>query len=109
MRQRRRLIDLSAAGVATVLSIGVSSAVLSGIVSSAGSTAPEAVLGRPPVLPPGSVRIGALAPSTPLALRIVLMPRDPAALANFVTAVSTPVSYTHLDVYKRQLMGGSAC
>jgi hypothetical protein len=97
MRQRRRLIDLSAAGVATVLSIGVSSAVLSGIVSSAGSTAPEAVLGRPPVLPPGSVRIGALAPSTPLALRIVLMPRDPAALANFVTAVSTPgqSSYRH--------------
>jgi hypothetical protein len=107
MRRGRRLVNLSAAGAATVLSVGVSSAAVSGILPRAGSTAPEVAVGRPPVLPQGSVRIGALPPSTPLALRIVLMPRDPAGLARFVTAVSTPGLSSYRHYVARDQFGAS--
>jgi hypothetical protein len=50
------------------------------------------VLGPPTAVPVGAVRIGTLAASSVLSMRIVLQPRDAAALASFVASVSTPSS-----------------
>jgi hypothetical protein len=47
---------------------------------------------HPTSVPRGAVRVGALRAATPLALRIVLAPRDPAALSAFITRISSPSS-----------------
>jgi subtilase family serine protease len=49
-------------------------------------------VGRPPVLPPGAQRQDGVRADLPLRLQVVLSPRDPEALANFVAAVSDPAS-----------------
>ncbi len=54
-------------------------------------------VGRAPAPPPGATDAGALDPSTQLHLDVVLAPRDPAALASFIEALSDPSSpqYRH--------------
>jgi subtilase family serine protease len=49
-------------------------------------------LGRAPSLPPGSSAVGALPESTAVNALVTLQPRDPAALAAYADAVSTPGS-----------------
>ncbi len=57
----------------------------------------SARIGAAPFVPGGAEVLGALSDATPLRLDVVLRPRDPAALAAFATAVSTPgsPSYRH--------------
>lgn len=47
-------------------------------------------VGSAPQVPFGSRELGALAPGSSVQFDVVLQPRDPAALTNFATAVSTP-------------------
>jgi Pro-kumamolisin, activation domain/Putative Ig domain len=56
-------------------------------------------VGSAPALPAGARVLGALAAGSRLGLTIVLAPRDPAALAAYATAVSTPGS----SLYRRYL------
>jgi subtilase family serine protease len=49
-------------------------------------------LGSPPSLPSGARTVGSVPASTPMRVTVTLQPRDPAALAAFATAVSTPGS-----------------
>jgi len=49
-------------------------------------------LGRAPSLPPGSSAVGALPEATAVNALVTLRPRDPAALAAYADAVSTPGS-----------------
>jgi subtilase family serine protease len=49
-------------------------------------------VGAVPSLSAGSTSLGTLAATTPLAMTVVLAPRDPAGLAALATAVSTPGS-----------------
>lgn len=65
---------------------------------SAASAAPRSTrVGGTPHLPAGAVRRAALSPDTTLAVEVALQPRDPAALASYAQAVSTPGSplYRH--------------
>ena len=77
-------------GVAMTLgaALGASSAAAA---SSAGAAhlSPERI-GQSPRVAPDSARLGALTASTSMTVDVVLYPRDPAALAGFATAVSTP-------------------
>ena len=59
----------------------------------------RAAVGSLPKPAPGSHVVGALAGSTPISVTITLKPRDPAALAAYTTAVSTPGS----AVFRRYL------
>src|ERR1700684_2400500 len=56
-------------------------------------------LGRAPSLPAGSSAVGALPGTTAVNALVTLQPRDPAALATYADAVSTPGS----DVYHQYL------
>ncbi len=61
--------------------------------SAAASTPPKPVrVGGSPVLPAATSTIGNLPTSTPLELDVILKPRNPAALAQLATGVSTPGS-----------------
>ncbi len=60
--------------------------------------APTALrLGSVPLVPKGAVPLGSLATSTVLTIDVALKPRDPAALAAYATAVSTPGSSLYRD------------
>jgi hypothetical protein len=77
---------------ATACSFGVIfTATASGAVG-ATSSAASARVGSAPNLPAGAEVVGTLAGTTKLAVDVVMQPRDPAALASFATAVSTPGS-----------------
>ena len=66
--------------------------------AAAGSTLSRQVrLGELPRLASGARVIGALAASAPLHIAVALKPRDPAALAAFAQAVSTPGSSVYRD------------
>ena len=54
-------------------------------------------LGSVPLVPKGAVRLGSLSASTVLTIDVALKPRDPAALAAYATAVSTPGSSLYRD------------
>jgi subtilase family serine protease len=54
-------------------------------------------LGSVPLVPKGAVPLGSLATSTVVTIDIALKPRDPAALAAYATAVSTPGSSLYRD------------
>ncbi len=58
------------------------------------STAARAAarLGQAPILPAGAQRLAALPGSVPVRVTVTLQPRDPAALAAYAQAVSTPGS-----------------
>ncbi len=60
---------------------------------------PEVRLGSPPVLARGARPLASLASVAPMHITIVLKPRDPAALAAYAAAVSTPGS----PVYRRYI------
>jgi subtilase family serine protease len=53
---------------------------------------PARRIGSAPALPPGASVAGAVSGTTHMQLAVALQPRDPAALAAFATAVSTPGS-----------------
>jgi subtilase family serine protease len=65
--------------------------------TAAASAATLESVGSAPPAPVGATDAGALDPSTPLQLDVVLAPRDPGALASFIEAVSDPSSprYRH--------------
>ena len=68
------------------------------VVVPSASAAPGRVrVGGAPRRPASSTELGALATSTPMHVTVALAPRDPAALAGYATAVSTPGSsaYRH--------------
>jgi hypothetical protein len=66
--------------------------------------APAALrLGSVPLVPKGAVPLGSLATSTVLTIDVALKPRDPAALAAYATAVSTPGS----TLYRHYLPAGA--
>lgn len=68
----------------------------------AGLGAGSARVGTAPAVPRGAARLGALPGGTQLRLDVVLRPRDPAGLAAFASAVSTPGS----PLYRRYLGPG---
>jgi kumamolisin len=67
----------------TILGAGVSAA-------SPAATSPPRRIGQTPLVTARAVSLGALAGTTAMRVDVELLPRDPAALANFATAVSTP-------------------
>ncbi|MGH2850776.1 MAG: protease pro-enzyme activation domain-containing protein, partial [Solirubrobacteraceae bacterium] len=85
MLNRHRAIHLAALAT-TVACLGLT-------VAEASASAPaSSLVGDTPMLMRGTLALGNVAPSKPLRLTVVLAPRDPAALAAFATAVSTPGS-----------------
>jgi subtilase family serine protease len=85
MLSRHRVIHTAAFATAVAcLGLGVNAASASAPLSS--------IVGDAPMLMRGTLAVGTVAPSTNLRLTVVLAPRDPAALAAFATAVSTPGS-----------------
>jgi hypothetical protein len=93
MRARRARVvgAVCALSVSTILA---APAVLQ-IDAAAAQARPENVLvavEQPTSVPRGAVRSGPLPASTPLAIRVVLAPRNPAALSAFVAQVSSPSS-----------------
>jgi len=82
------IMAASTAAVAlTVVTGTANAAVTQG--GTAGSDTPRRI-GTAPRVPAGATAAGATASGTALHLSVNLAPRDPQALANFVTAVSTP-------------------
>ena len=80
----------------TALAIGP--ALLGLAATASAAVAPASVtLGTVPSLAAGATSLGTLAATTPLALTVVLAPRDPAGLAALATAVSTPGSPNYRD------------
>ncbi len=77
--------------VMSVALVGLA-ATLSPVPAVAGARASLAAVGERVAVPTGAVRLGQLAAATSLRLRIVLQPRQAAALASFVGEVSTPGS-----------------
>lgn len=67
---------------------------VAGLVLSVSATAQTTVsrVGRVPTRPAGALTVGPLASSTTIPVTVALAPRDPAALASYATAVSTPGS-----------------
>ncbi|MFD5544479.1 protease pro-enzyme activation domain-containing protein, partial [Streptomyces sp. NPDC127079] len=87
-RRARAIVAASTAALALVaVTATASAAVAQG--GTAGSHAPRRI-GPAPRVPAGATVTGATAPGTTLHLSVNLAPRDPQALADFVTAVSTP-------------------
>jgi subtilase family serine protease len=85
-------------GSLPLLVIGLGAPGVAGVAAAAGASgAYMQVVGSASSRPPGATDLGPADPSQPLVLDIVLRPRDPAALAAAVTAVSTPGSsdYRH--------------
>src|SRR5947209_6376215 len=75
---------------------GVAAAVALPASSSAGSAGPVRV-GSPPAIARAAKAVGALPAGVRMHLTVVLKPRDPAALASFARAVSTPGSSVYRD------------
>ncbi|MFF0011972.1 protease pro-enzyme activation domain-containing protein [Streptomyces sp. NPDC005374] len=87
----RRARAITAASTAVVALVAVT-ATASGAVAQGGTAGPGAPerIGTAPHVPAGATVTGATASKTALHLSVNLAPRDPQALADFVTAVSTP-------------------
>ena len=86
-RRSRRLLVCSGLALALVLLLGPA-----GALAAAGRR-----IGSKPSLPSGAKAVGALSQSTQLSVTVTLQPRDPAALAAYATAVSTPGSSEYHD------------
>ncbi len=80
----------------TALAIGPALLALAATASAAAAPSSVAV-GAVPALAAGTTSLGPLAATTPLALTVVLAPRDPAGLATLASAVSTPGSPDYHD------------
>jgi subtilase family serine protease len=89
-RRRRRLSRVLAVAVTAAGVIGLA-------VPAAGANAAPQQIGAAPRVPAGAVRLADPDSSSVVHLDVQLAPRDPAALAAFVTSVSTPgnVGYHH--------------
>lgn len=72
-----------------VLALGTA---LAGVSSASAATTPvrPTRVGQPPVVHPGAVRLGPLPAATAMRVDVVLLPRSPASLSSYATAVSTP-------------------
>ena len=66
--------------------------VIGGTAVGAASMAPRVHVGQVPKLPAGTSSIGSLSSDTTLELRVVLSPRDPAALERYVQEINDPGS-----------------
>ncbi|MEV7389954.1 S53 family peptidase [Streptomyces sp. NPDC091215] len=86
-RRARAIAAASTVAIALVAATGTAIGAVEG--GAAGSGAPERI-GAAPHVPAGAKTTGATASGTRLHLSVNLAPRDPQALADFVTAVSTP-------------------
>jgi hypothetical protein len=87
--------------IATCIAFLGSAAVLSA--APAGAAPRPQRIGSAPLLPKGAVALGSLPGSTRLQVDVTLEPRDPAALARFAAAVSTPGS----TLYRHYLPAGA--
>ena len=78
--------------VLVVAAAVISGSALSLITALPGSatTLPSRRIGQAPSIATAALRLGTLADSTELSVDVELRPRDPAALADYATAVSTP-------------------
>jgi hypothetical protein len=87
-RRRRGILAATTAAVALLVA---ATAAYGSVTDRAGtgSHAPQRI-GTAPRLPAGATAAGATASGTTLHIGVHLAPRDPKALADFVTAVSTP-------------------
>jgi subtilase family serine protease len=73
--------------------LAIGSAILGLAATASAAVAPASVtVGAVPSLSAGATSLGTLAATTPLAMTVVLAPRDPAGLEALATAVSTPGS-----------------
>ncbi len=97
---RRRSWLTTAALFAAAVSLPAAG--LTALSATTAAAATPVQIGKAPVLPHNSVRMGATATSSPLQLSVELSPRDPAALTAFATAVSDP----HSAEYKHYLAKG---
>jgi subtilase family serine protease len=87
MHLRRQFLALGTAGV-LALGGALASAAPS-LANPAANTAPVRVAAEtPPMIPPGAVRLGALAPGSKLRLDVTLKVRDQTALTAFLAAIS---------------------
>jgi subtilase family serine protease len=87
MNIRRQLLALGTAGVLAVG--GAIASVAPSAAAPAPNSSPVPIAGeRPPAIPAGSVRLGALAPNTKIHVDVTLRVRDPAALHAFLAALS---------------------
>jgi subtilase family serine protease len=97
--ERRRRMRPGRALVAVTTLFAMSAAVIAGgpLDEPAGAASAAIRVGSAPVLPKRAITLGALRASTPITVDVVLQPRNPAALAAFANAVSTPGSslYRH--------------
>ena len=87
--RRTAVVALAVACAALLVAVPASGAARG---SSPREAAVLTVLGPPTAIPTGAVRIGELAATSALSMRVVLQPRDAAALSSFVASVSTPTS-----------------
>ena len=85
MLNRHRAIHLAALATA-IACLGLA------VTTASASSPTSSPVGDTPLLMRGTLALGNVAPSRTLRLTVVLAPRDPAALAAFATAVSTPGS-----------------
>ncbi|MEU7663721.1 S53 family peptidase [Streptomyces lincolnensis] len=89
-RIRTRVTVVLAASAAVALGVAAAGpATAAGSSTAAGPDVPRRI-GTAPRVPAGGSVVGATASGTTLHLSVHLSPRDPRALADFVTAVSTP-------------------
>jgi subtilase family serine protease len=95
---RPAVVTAAAVAFALVGALGAPTALAA---TTAAAATPQRI-GPNPTAPRGAVAVAAPADSTPLHLDVALSPRDPAALAAFVAAVSTPGS----PEYKKYLQKG---
>ncbi|WLW53453.1 S53 family peptidase [Streptomyces sp. YU58] len=87
---RTRVGAVVAATVAVALGVAsAGTAAAAGPSAASGTDGPKRI-GTAPRVPAGGAVVGATASGTTLHLGVTLAPRDPRALADFVTAVSTP-------------------
>jgi len=87
----------AALGSACAAAIALALPAPAGAVAVDGSSAGVALLGAAPALPQGARSTGALAADTPMHVTVTLQPRDPVALQNYATEVSTPGSPVFRD------------
>jgi hypothetical protein len=93
-RSRGRRLRLSV-GFASLLAVSAALIAVP-LAVPAGAASVAARVGSLPLVPNGAVEMGRLAPSTVLTVDVALKPRNPAFLASYATAVSTPASSLYL-------------
>ena len=99
----RRAVVVALAGACVVVPVGTATAgasstfTMSGVPGPQPGTPPGVRVGSAPDLPVGAQPVSALTAGTDLSVDVALAPRDPAALASYARAVSTPGSNRYGD------------